>query len=140
MNKLKVGDCIRKTNNQIFGRDHDMAAAIEVKSMKTNNRGTVVNGLFNVRKGTVKTISSEEMDGLNEFYNSLTVSPNTNTAINTSHFREDNGMEKIGYKRAERALAILFHDLQKYPGKPLAVYLCDHCQHYHLGKIKPVHT
>lgn len=134
--KLVKGLYLAKKNKQVFGRDHDIAAAIRINTINHQNQHhAMVNGLYSILADHVDVITEEEYYRLNGIFQTLQISETGKPGQNNTHYRAMDGKEKLGYHSRDRALSVLYHYRMTKPDDEYDAYLCDVCNKYHMGRL-----
>lgn len=81
----------------------------------------------------LEIISEEEANSLNLLWFTAKNSSITLSEKTDSHFREDNGAEKVGYSLDNYQIP-LYRLMIMYPQKKVSAYKCKVCNQIHIGK------
>ena len=150
MEKLKIGQWIRKANYTIFkaqkdwrpptsGHEYWNTPVMEIISIKypPDDYYVFINGRrFPVAQTKFVVISDEEAEMILEAWEGCKIAETTHKDDITSCVREDNGEPKQKIGNEQSAIEILFQHRMKRPEFHYDAYICGHCGSYHIGKRK----
>lgn len=150
MEKLKIGQWIRKANYTIFKPQKDWRAptagheywntpVMEIVSVKYSKDEyyVFINGRrFPVAQTKFVVISDDEAERILEIWKGCQIVETTHKNDISSCVREDNGEPKNKISNEQSAIELLFQHRMKRPEFPYDAYVCGICGSYHIGKRK----